>query len=118
MVSEELDVKINEFTVSGIGYQNLFAHKWYVGTDVPVNGEQLRILIDEKLKILNDDYRVERTSALKEIFVEVVPLQYFYEYLESKGKLGAQNKFPRVIKQQQMEEWENFIGKRKAEAIL
>lgn len=117
MVSEELDIKINEFTVSGIKYQNLFAHKWFVGTDVPVNSEQMRILIDEKLKILNDDYRVERTSALKEIFVEAVPLQYFYDYLESKGKLGAQNKFPRVMKQQQAEEWEKFISKRRSEAI-
>ncbi len=116
-ISQELNIHINEFTVCGIPYQNLFAHKWYIGTDAPVDAGQLKTLLDEKLKILNDDYRVERTSALKEILVEIVPLPLFYEYLAFKGKLGAQNKFPRVMKPPQAEEWEQFIKSRITQAV-
>ncbi|MCC6385075.1 MAG: GH3 auxin-responsive promoter family protein [Bacteroidia bacterium] len=117
MVSDDLNVKINEFTVTGLNYQGLFAHKWYIGTDTNINPDQIRTLLDEKLKILNDDYRVERTSALKELLLEVIPVNFFYDYLESKGKLGAQNKFPRVLKQDKAKEWDEYLEKRKSVQI-
>jgi len=111
LVSEEFNISINEFVVSGIRHGSLFAHKWYVGTDHGVPAEVLRDRIDEHLKILNDDYRVERNSALKEIFVDVVPESLFYRWLESKGKAGAQNKFPRVMKAEAFAEWESFVAR-------
>ncbi len=109
MVSDEFNIRINEFSVSGIKHGSLFAHKWYIGTDDPVSSETLRHSIDEKLKILNDDYRVERLSALKEVFVEVIPLKVFLNWMEKHGKIGSQNKFPRVMKNHQFEEWEKFV---------
>jgi hypothetical protein len=109
MVSDEFDIRISEFTVSGIKHGSLFAHKWFIGTDDKVDAEKLRLSIDEKLKMLNDDYRVERTSALKDVFLEVMPHQVFLNYMESKGKIGNQNKFPRVMKNHQYEEWEKFL---------
>lgn len=110
MVSEEFDIIINEFTVSGIKHGSLFAHKWYIGTNDPVNKEQLRVSLDEKLKILNDDYRVERTSALKDVIVEIVPHRIFLNWMEKQGKLGSQNKFPRVMKNHLSEEWDQFVS--------
>ncbi len=109
LVSNELNIQIKEFTVAGIPYQSLFAHQWYVGTDDKVDKKVLKERIDFHLKELNDDYAVERSAALKEIFVEVLPLHKFYDWMESKGKVGGQNKFPRVIKNAQLEEWKNFI---------
>ncbi len=109
MVSDELNVTINEFSVSGIKHGSLFAHKWYIGTDDPVSPEVLKTSLDEKLKMLNDDYRVERNSALKDIFIEVVPLRVFMSWMEKHGKIGSQNKFPRVMKNHQFEEWEQFV---------
>lgn len=109
MVADEMDVHINEFVVSGIPYGTLFAHKWYVGTDQEVNKNMLRQKLDDKLKILNDDYRVERSSALKDILVEVVPTDFFYNWLARQGKVGAQNKFPRVMKGAQFSEWEKYV---------
>ena len=109
MVSEELDIRINEFCVSGIKHGTLFAHKWYVGTDDPVDTAQLRQSLDEKLRILNDDYRVERNSALKDIFIEVLPHRVFLKWMEKQGKIGAQNKFPRVMKNHVFEDWERFL---------
>ncbi len=34
----------------------------------------------------------------------------FYDWMESKGKVGGQNKFPRVMKNAQLEEWIKFIS--------
>jgi len=59
--------------------------------------------------VLNDDYRVERGHALKDIIVEVMPHQRFLDFMEHKGKLGSQHKFPRVLKGKMLEDWTNFI---------
>ncbi|MGN6508719.1 MAG: GH3 auxin-responsive promoter, partial [Chitinophaga sp.] len=95
---------------AGFGYENLFAHRWYIGTDAPnVDAEQVRGIIDRTLSEVNDDYAVERTSALKEIFVEILPNQVFLDYLRCKGKEGAMNKFPRVLKGEKLKDWEQFL---------
>jgi len=111
LVSDELNVSIKEFTVSGIPHGSLFAHHWYIGTDDKVDSKVLREKIDQHLKELNDDYAVERSAALKEVLVDVVPIQKFYDWMSSKGKTGGQNKFPRVMKNAQLEEWINFISR-------
>jgi len=111
LVSDELNVSIKEFTVSGIPHGTLFAHHWYIGTDDKVDPKVLKEKIDQHLKDLNDDYAVERSAALKEVLVDVIPIQKFYDWLGSKGKTGGQNKFPRVMKNAQLEEWVNFISR-------
>ena len=114
LVSKELNVTIREFTVAGIPYRSRFAHQWYIGTDDEVNLDLLRDKLDEKLKELNDDYRVERIAALKEVLVKVLPSESFYKWMKMKGKEGGQNKFPRVLKKVQYEEWENFVNAERA----
>ena len=111
LVSNDLNISIKEFTVAGIPHGSLFAHHWFVGTDDKVDARVLKGKIDAHLKELNDDYAVERSAALKEIFVDVLPIKKFYEWMESKGKVGGQNKFPRVMKNAQLEEWTNFVSK-------
>ncbi len=108
-VQEEFNVTITEFAVAGIRSGNLFGHKWFISCDEEVDPKELTKAIDEKLKIINDDYRVERTHALREISGSVLPLSYFYKYMEMKGKIGGQNKFPRVLKLHQVEEFEHLI---------
>jgi hypothetical protein len=111
-VSKKLGITIREFTVAGFKYDNLFAHRWYIGCeDNCADAAAIRDLLDKTLCQLNDDYEVERTSALKEVFVEVLPNSVFYEYLRSKGKEGAMNKFPRVVKGKQLQEWEQWLSK-------
>ncbi len=111
LVSEELNIDIKEFTVAGIPEGSLFAHKWFVGTDDQVDPKVLREMIDKKLIELNDDYAVERTAALKEVYMHVLPSATFLNWMKMKGKLGSQHKFPRVMKQAQLQEWEDFIKK-------
>jgi hypothetical protein len=116
-VSRKLNITIREFTVTGLKYENLFAHRWYIGCDDACNPEEVCNILDETLSQLNDDYAVERTSALKKIFVEVLPNSVFYDYLRAKGKEGAMNKFPRVLKGNQLKDWENYLGKNKVEIL-
>lgn len=59
--------------------------------------------------MLNDDYATERDSALKEVFLEILPEETFMKFMELKGKLGSQHKFPRVMKGKMLEEWEGFL---------
>jgi hypothetical protein len=109
LVSDKLNIDIKEFTVAGIPYDNLFAHKWYIGTDDAIADKEVFAgMLDETIKELNDDYGVERKAALKKVIVEIIPSGMFYNWLKLKGKEGGQNKFPRVISDHQ-EEWEEFL---------
>jgi hypothetical protein len=115
LVAEELNVPINEFAVAGVPDGTLFSHKWFIGCENPdvIDKELIFKRIDEHLKVLNDDYRVERSAALKKVYGEVLPLQYFYEFMKLRGKIGAQSKFPRVLKAKQLEDFETFIAAKK-----
>lgn len=109
LVSEELNVAIPEFTVAGIPHDNLFAHHWYLGCNDEVNKDILREKLDQRLMELNDDYAVERVAALKEVKVDVLPIDTFYGWMEKNGKIGGQTKFPRVVKKEKYEDWKTFI---------
>lgn len=111
MVGEELNVSIPEYTVIGEPYSgSAFCHRWYVACDDNVDKDLLCKKIDEKLKQLNDDYAVERKSALKEVFLEVLPEESFMEFMRQKGKVGGQHKFPRVLKGKMLEDWKKFLN--------
>ena len=114
LVSEEFNISIPEYTVQGFAYQQFFAHRWYIATDDKVDPDRLKERIDKQLRILNDDYAVERDSALKEVFLEVLPVSVFLQFMEQKGKLGSQHKFPRVMKGKMLAEWESFLQSRSA----
>ena len=73
----------------------------------------LKKIIDEKLKKLNDDYAVERGAALKDIHVKVLPELIFTKFLELRGKIGGQHKFPRVLKGKILQEWQDFLDSEK-----
>jgi len=109
LVSNDFNITIPEFTVAGIPHQNLFAHHWFVGTDDKVDAAALKEKIDQHLKELNDDYAVERSAALREVYVDVLPVKTFYDWMEWKGKVGGQHKFPRVMKNAQLDDWKTFL---------
>ena len=109
--SGELGFTVKEFTVTGKPDDKLFSHHWYVGTDDHVDAEVLKKVIDNHLKELNDDYAVERKHALKNIELDVLPTEVFYDWMKSEGKFGGQTKFPRVLKKEKLESWLSFLGK-------
>ncbi len=109
LACDEMKVVPGEFCVCGIKHDGLFGHKWYVGIDTAIDTNLLKEKIDTHLKTLNDDYRVERTSALKDIFVEAVPSSVFFDFLHRKGPVSAQTKFPRVMKGKLLSEWNGLL---------
>ena len=109
LVSEDLNISIPEYTVVGEPHGSFFAHHWYVACDDRVNAELLKTKIDEALKIINDDYAVERNSALKDVFLDILSEDSFLKFMESKGKVGGQHKFPRVLKGKMLEDWKKFL---------
>ena len=113
LLSEEYDVAFEEFTVCGVPYQGFFAHEWFISCDdekLYSKTNEIRDKLDLTLKVLNDDYRVERSAALKNIIVNFVPSHKFYEWLKLNGKLGAQVKFPRVLKKDMLESWRDHLS--------
>jgi GH3 auxin-responsive promoter len=109
LVSEEFNLSIPEYGVRGENVDSLFGHHWYVACDQSVDGVALAKAIDEKLIVLNDDYAIERKSALKRIRVTVLKENVFMDFMQAKGKIGGQHKFPRVLKGDLLKDWEIFI---------
>lgn len=111
LASEEMNISIPEFTVAGVPYGSFFAHEWFVACDDKVDSNRLCQKIDDHLKILNDDYAVERKSALKEISVVVLSENKFMDFMTQNGKMGGQHKFPRVLKGKALDDWKEFLSK-------
>ncbi|MCX7697565.1 MAG: GH3 auxin-responsive promoter family protein [Bacteroidales bacterium] len=112
LLEHDYKVSVPEFTVAALPYQGMFMHKWWLGTNQHIDPVVAANAIDNYLKNLNDDYRTERLEAIRKVEVEVLPLQLFYDYLKSIGKIGAQIKFPRVMKKN-LEDWIAFVEKNK-----
>jgi hypothetical protein len=110
LVGEEMGVSIPEYCVTGEPAGSFFAHHWYIACDQVVDEKLLIQKIDEQLIALNDDYAIERKSALKEIHLTLLSEKKFLSFLESKGKIGGQHKFPRVLKGDQLKDWKLFIS--------
>jgi hypothetical protein len=110
MLEDEFDIDVREFTLAGIGYETMFAHQWYLGIDQNFDPVLAARKLDEYLKILNDDYRVERIAAIRNVFVEILPSSAFYGWMRKHGKEGGQHKFPRVLKNSKLKDWEQYLN--------
>jgi hypothetical protein len=86
-----------------------FGHHWYVACNKQLDAFDLANRIDQKLKELNDDYEVERRHALRSIKVDILSEDIFMKFMTSKGKVGGQHKFPRVLKGKMLEDWTSFL---------
>ena len=84
-------------------------HVWYIGTNDRVDANVIMQTIDEQLAILNDDYASVRKYNLNTPDIHVLPVDCFYAYMDSIGKAGSQNKFPRVLNATQSISWKHFI---------
>jgi len=108
-ITYENNISIEEFSVIGEHTTEGIVHKWYLASDQPINALNLKYFINDKLCLLNDDYKTERKFALKDIEVEVLPTKVFYDFLKIKNRYGSQNKFPRVLKGKLADDWKNYL---------
>lgn len=110
-VEQELNMSIPEFTVAAVEADSFFAHQWFIGSPQPeaFDAQQVAGLLDQKLREVNADYHTERESVLRDIRVHILPVETFYEWHRQQGKMGGQNKFPRVVKGKRLEAWLAFL---------
>lgn len=109
----ELNYSVTEFCLYPLAEEQ--RHCWYFGIDEAVDEHQLMQRVDLNLSRLNDDYASLRNyNTLKEPKVFKIPSSMFYKFMEEKGKLGSQNKFPRVMNEHQAQEWKIFLTTTKA----
>ncbi len=101
--SKNLLVHVEEFTVYADSEKQ--HHHWYVALNQNIDKNMFINMLDEELKQLNDDYTSARKYTLKNPEITLLNSNSFYQFLEKQGKLGAQNKFPRVMNSTQHKIW-------------
>jgi hypothetical protein len=75
------------------------AHEWLIEFErAPENAAFFAEVLDNTLKALNSDYEAKRYNnyALRQPVIHFVKPGTFYNWLKEKGKLGGQNKVPRL----------------------
>ncbi len=95
------NANIKEYTAAPIymSGNNTGGHEWLIDfSQKPNNFEIFINELDEALKNINSDYAAKRYSdlTLKKPVVHFAKPDVFYKWLKQKGKLGGQNKVPRL----------------------
>jgi hypothetical protein len=102
---KKFNLKVNEFHVasqvspkSGLPY-----HEWFVEWDeVPSNLSEIELYIDQRMTELNVYYKdLIAGSVLRTLKITNVRKGGFADYMRSQGKLGGQNKIPRLANDRQ-----------------
>ena len=94
------NVEIVEFTVapqvtpeSGLPY-----HEWFMEfSALPANPDRFRLKIDKALQERNIYYKdLIKGNVLQPLVIRSVQKDAFVQYMKAEGKLGGQNKVPRL----------------------
>jgi len=75
------------------------SHEWLIEFEAqPSNLDHFTELLDKTLQSVNSDYEAKRYKSLTLTLPKVVSLQAgtFYKWMQKRGKLGGQNKIPRL----------------------
>lgn len=98
---ENLDVAISDYTGAPVFMTNSSkgCHEWvFEFTRQPACLNTFSDMFDRTLKTLNSDYEAKRYNdiTLRKPIIHVARPNLFYEWMASRGKLGGQNKVPRL----------------------
>ena len=96
---ERTGASFKEYTVAPIYIlgKEKGAHEWAIEfVNPPQNNQEFIAVLDETLKKLNSDYEAKRILILENPVLHVLPKNTFDSWLKTKGKLGGQNKIPRL----------------------
>lgn len=92
---------ISEYTAAPIylDTKSKGGHEWLIEfTSPPSDIDLFTDILDAKLKEINSDYEAKRYKdlALQKPVVRIIPEGTFYNWMKRRGKLGGQNKVPRL----------------------
>ena len=106
---------ISEYTAAPVFLKDneSAAHEYLIEFETePNNLKNFIEILDKQLQSLNSDYEAKRSSnlMLSLPIVHAVPQGTFFRWLKSKGKMGGQNKVPRLYNDRKyVEEILNFM---------
>ncbi len=95
------NASIKEYTVAPVFMQGdeKGGHEWLIEFEVePTNLTTFTTLLDQALCAANSDYEAKRknNTTLKMPLLHTLKQGVFYEWMRQRGKLGGQNKVPRL----------------------
>lgn len=110
-----LNCKVKDYTVAPVflTVENSGAHEWLIEFEKePESIDDFVSLLDANLQKANSDYEAKRAGdiAIKKPVISKATQGTFYRWLKHKGKLGGQNKIPRLYNSRQyLEEIAAFV---------
>lgn len=92
---------VKEYTVAPVFMKGKEkgCHQWFIEFEKnPTNYDDFANILDKELQNINSDYEAKRYKNLTMDRLDLIPIKegLFYEWLKEKGKLGGQNKVPRL----------------------
>ncbi|GGG43926.1 GH3 auxin-responsive promoter family protein [Epilithonimonas arachidiradicis] len=98
---ENLNASISDYTGAPVFMTNNSkgCHEWiFEFTKQPSCIDEFTEVFDKTLKTLNSDYEAKRYNdiTLRKPIIHTAKPNLFYEWMASRGKLGGQNKVPRL----------------------
>jgi hypothetical protein len=92
---------VNEYTAGPVFMKEnqKGAHQWIIEFEKePPDTIRFASLLDEALKEVNSDYEAKRHKdlTLERLHLTVAPKGTFYHWMKIRGKIGGQNKIPRL----------------------
>lgn len=109
-VSKKHKIEFSEFTL--FAEHDAQRHAWFLASEDNFDKELIMKEIDAELCEHNDDYAAVRKYSLGQPTIHILSPQVFYDFMDSIGKAGSQNKFPRVMNTEQSERWKKFLIKK------
>lgn len=93
--------EISEYTAGPLFYHenNSGTHEWLIEFEkAPEDMSYFAEVFDNALKSLNSDYEAKRyhDMVIKPPVIRIMPQNSFFNWLKYRGKLGGQNKVPRL----------------------
>lgn len=98
---EQTGAIIKEFTAAPIFMEGREkgSHEWIIEFEkMPLELNAFREILDSSLQDLNSDYEAKRykNMTLNPLKIHVARENLFFDWMKSRGKLGGQNKVPRL----------------------
>lgn len=95
--------KVTEYTAAPVYFGDFSngAHEWLIEFEMmPDSGDldEFAHILDEILKRLNSDYEAKRSYnlSLNMPIIRAMEKDTFYNWLKSRGRIGGQNKVPKL----------------------
>ncbi len=95
---EKTKTIVKEFTVAPLIEENLKCHHWLIEFEkAPKDMNDFRQTLDLEMQSQNFHYKdLIQGQVIAPLQISIVDSQHFTKFLKNKGKLGGQNKVPRI----------------------